>query len=310
MNPRSLYVSLVLLIAAGAAAAQGKWQTFHPAADAFSIETPFPLTQRGGDGKDEGRKYQAGGGDTYLYVFSDPAREAHQAATIVEFVKSQGQVLSISRSQTSPLEFKDEFGYWHTIATVNNGSRIFIVQAVSADEASPVAKRFVSTFKAEPSYTASTDASPEPPPAEVREATLQLLPPDEGGPGTGSGSGSGIGSGLGSGTGFGTGSGSGIGSGGVRPPPPVGNHPLTILTKPKPAYTELGRLYEINGTVILRVPFLETGKVGVVSVVKGLPFGLTRQAVNAARRVTFEPQLKDGQPVSVTKQVEYNFNIY
>jgi hypothetical protein len=317
MTLRSLSTATLLFICAGLVAAQGKWVTFHATADAFSIQTPFPLTQDGGKSQEDSRRYYASDEHgTYLYVFSDPAKEAHQIAQIVEFAKSQGAVISVAKPQSSPLHFKDEFGYWHTIASANAGSRIFIVQAVSSDEDSPLAKRFVSTFKAEVMDTAPPGPLTEAPPAETIVGSLEPLKPDETGPGIGSGKGVGSGSGFGtrigngSGIGTGTGNGSGVGNGALRPPPPVGNRTLRILSKPRPAYTELGRLYQITGKVVLSVPFLETGKIGVVSVVKGLPFGLTHQAVVAARRMAFDSPLKDGQPVSITKQVEYNFNIY
>ena len=203
------------------------------------------------------------------------------------------------------MHFQDEFGYWNTIAGVNTGSRILVVQAVTLDESSPIAERFVSKFKA----GLSTEEAGDPTPAPT-DGTVQILPPDDVGPGIGSGSGSGIGSGTGSGAGIGSGVGGGISSTAVRPPPPAGNRPIKIDVRPRPGYTELGRLYEINGTVVLRVAFLETGKIGVVSVVKGLPFGLTQQAVAAAKRITFEPQIIDGRPSSTTKAVEYSFSIY
>jgi hypothetical protein len=309
---------MVLFICAGIGTAQGKWITFHAAADAFSIETPFPLAQEGGKSQDDARKYYASDEQgTYVYVFSDPAKDARQISQIVEFAKSQGAVISIAKPQSSPLHFKDEFGYWNTISILNVGSRIFIVQALSSDEDSPLAKRFVSTFKADvmTPRTQITQASL----AETPAGALEPLKPDETGPGKGnemvSGSGTsysiraGNGSGV-AGYGTGTGTATGVGPGSLLPPPPVGNRALRINRKPKPEYTELGRLYQITGTVILNVPFLETGKIGVVNVVQGLPFGLTHQAVVAAKRMTFDPSLKDGQPVSITKHVEYTFNIY
>jgi len=41
-----------------------------------------------------------------------------------------------------------------------------------------------------------------------------------------------------------------------------------------------------------------------------LPFGLTEQAIAAARQIKFVPAVKDGRPVSVFMQLEYNFNLY
>jgi protein TonB len=148
-----------------------------------------------------------------------------------------------------------------------------------------------------------------------------------GGQGTGTGTGQGSGRGTGAGSGTGSGSGGGLGSGngngtgiGGRggddegPPPPVKpvgvTQGLKILSKPRPGYTDAARTANIQGTVILRVTFLANGQVGSISPVKGLPNGLTEQAIAAARRIAFEPAKTNGQGQTVTKQIEYSFSIY
>lgn len=149
------------------------------------------------------------------------------------------------------------------------------------------------------------------------------------GPGTGGGQGTGTGTGQGSGRGTGTGSGDGSGSGGglgdgngdgfgpggggPPPPPsrPVGvTQGIRILSKPRPGYTDSARQANIQGTVILRVTFLGSGGIGSISTVKGLPNGLTEQAIAAARRINFDPAKRDGIGQTVTKQIEYTFSIY
>jgi TonB family protein len=52
------------------------------------------------------------------------------------------------------------------------------------------------------------------------------------------------------------------------------------------------------------------GDVQGISVVKGLPDGLTEQAIIAAKQIRFRPAEKDGRPVSQYVILEYNFNIY
>ncbi|MEO7660657.1 MAG: energy transducer TonB, partial [Pyrinomonadaceae bacterium] len=95
------------------------------------------------------------------------------------------------------------------------------------------------------------------------------------------------------------------------PPKPVGvTQAVKIISKPRPGYTDPARTANIQGTVILRVMFLASGQIGSISSVKGLPNGLTEQAIAAARRITFEPAKRDGVPQSVTKQIEYSFSIY
>ncbi|MFN0280047.1 MAG: TonB family protein [Pyrinomonadaceae bacterium] len=128
-----------------------------------------------------------------------------------------------------------------------------------------------------------------------------------GGYGTGQGSGRGTGTGIGSGqaSGVGTGNANGSGTGGDLP-----QVPLKILSKPRPLYTDAARQANVQGTVILRVTFLASGQIGRIMAVKGLPNGLTEQAVAAARRITFEPAKRDGVPQTVTRQLEFPFTIY
>jgi protein TonB len=130
------------------------------------------------------------------------------------------------------------------------------------------------------------------------------------GTGAGSGDGSGSGGGLGSGNGNGRGNGD-DGDGGPPPPKKAGiTQNLAITGKPRPGYTDAARTANVQGTVILRVTFLASGQVGSISPVKGLPNGLTEQAIAAARRISFTPKTVDGVPPSVTKQIEYTFSIY
>ncbi len=134
------------------------------------------------------------------------------------------------------------------------------------------------------------------------------------GSGRGTGAGSGTGSGYGSGIGTGNGGGTGAGDGDSDGPPPEIKRGVTqglkIISKPRPGYTDAARQNNIQGTVILRVTFLASGQVGGVSVVKGLPNGLSEQAIAAAKRINFEPAKTNGVGQSVTKQVEYSFSIY
>lgn len=132
------------------------------------------------------------------------------------------------------------------------------------------------------------------------------------GSGRGTGAGSGTGSGYGSGLGNGNGSGTGDGDDGSGPPPRVAGVTagIKIISKPRPGYTDAARQNNIQGTVVLRVTFLASGQIGSVSVVKGLPNGLSEQAIAAAKRIAFEPAKVNGAAVPVTKQIEYSFSIY
>ncbi len=136
------------------------------------------------------------------------------------------------------------------------------------------------------------------------------------GSGRGTGQGSGLGSGSGSGVGDGIGPGSGSGNSVKDAPPappakPVGvTEKIKFISKPKASYTDQARTNQIQGTVRLRVTFSASGQVGSIAPVSGLPYGLTEQAIAAARQIRFEPAKRNGVPIPTTAVVEYNFNIY
>lgn len=129
--------------------------------------------------------------------------------------------------------------------------------------------------------------------------------------GTGSASPSiGIGPGLGPGVGPGTGIGPGTGSSsGILTGKQV-DQKVRLAMKPEPRYTEDARQHQITGTVIFKVVLASNGAVTNIRTVQGLPYGLTEQAIGAARKIKFIPAIKDGKFVSMWMQLEYNFNLY
>jgi len=82
-----------------------------------------------------------------------------------------------------------------------------------------------------------------------------------------------------------------------------------LVTKPEPTYTEDARDKKVEGTVILRAILAKTGRVERIRVFQGLPYGLTVQAIEAARKIEFVPAMKDGKAVSMWIQLEYNFSL-
>ncbi|PYS77811.1 MAG: hypothetical protein DMF66_08545 [Acidobacteria bacterium] len=151
------------------------------------------------------------------------------------------------------------------------------------------------------------------------------------GPGTGGGMGTGSGGGMGSGDGTGLGPGRGYNTGGgdaheggggrggggggdVDYNRPFRQNEVTrkaiITYKPEPGFTEDARKNNVTGVVRLRAILHASGSVSDVSVVKGLPDGLTEKAISAARQIRFTPAEKDGHAVSQYIVLEYNFNIY
>src|SRR6266403_181218 len=77
----------------------------------------------------------------------------------------------------------------------------------------------------------------------------------------------------------------------------------------EPSYTRDARKHKIEGTVILKCVFASNGKVTNIHVISGLPDGLTERAVKAAQKIKFKPATRDGKPVSMWMQLEYNFNL-
>ena len=150
------------------------------------------------------------------------------------------------------------------------------------------------------------------------------------GPGTGNGIGSGTGGGVGPGSGGGYGPGNGGntgggdrreggggpggGGGGTDYDRVFSGREVTskakVLSKPEPTYTETARKNQITGTVVLRAVFSSSGTVTNIHAVSGLPDGLTERAIAAAKQIRFVPATKDGRPVSMWMELQYNFNLY
>jgi TonB family protein len=83
----------------------------------------------------------------------------------------------------------------------------------------------------------------------------------------------------------------------------------TILFREKAQYTQEAKDNKVAGTVVLGVVFGVDGQIGEINVIHGLPHGLTEKAIEAAKKIRFNPAVKDGQPVSVRGNLEYTFNL-
>lgn len=82
---------------------------------------------------------------------------------------------------------------------------------------------------------------------------------------------------------------------------------LIILSKPPPADTDFARFYGVGGFVGIRIEFSADGRLGSLTPVEKLPFGLTEKALEAARLIKFTPPPADGQPYSQTGVERYEF---
>jgi len=105
---------------------------------------------------------------------------------------------------------------------------------------------------------------------------------------------------------------------GEAEPQPVNDEPIVvggavlkpeILVKTQPRYTELARRANIEGVVILKAVIDERGYVTGLEVLKDLPMGLDKAAVDAVRTWRFKPATLHDRPVKVYFNLTVNFQI-
>lgn len=88
-----------------------------------------------------------------------------------------------------------------------------------------------------------------------------------------------------------------------------------IVVKPRADYTEKAREKQAVGTVSLKVTFLHNGGIGEVTNIDSKNFemtiyGLTEQAMIAARKIVFIPARRNNKNITTVATVQYNFYIY
>jgi TonB family protein len=121
------------------------------------------------------------------------------------------------------------------------------------------------------------------------------------GAGQGQGSGAGVGSGLGDGSGGGTGGGPYRAGSGIQPP--------RLLREVKADYTEEARRKRVSGDVVLEIVVNRDGRVGNVTLLRGLGQGLDQQAIAAVRQWQFAPARRQGEAVDVIVEVAVEFKL-
>jgi len=82
-----------------------------------------------------------------------------------------------------------------------------------------------------------------------------------------------------------------------------------ITFAPSPAYSEEARQNRIEGVVLLKVVLHSSGKVTKIIPLKELPYGLTEESVEAARKIVFQVGKINGKAVSVYWKLEYTFSL-
>ncbi len=102
------------------------------------------------------------------------------------------------------------------------------------------------------------------------------------------------------------------------PPPVAPQGPIMVagdVKKPvkisgaSPVYTEVARKARIEGTVIVQAIIDKSGTVKNVEILKGLPMGLDKSAMNAVKGWRFEPATLNGKPVDVYYNLTVNFKL-
>lgn len=82
-----------------------------------------------------------------------------------------------------------------------------------------------------------------------------------------------------------------------------------VIERSEPRYTKEGRQAGVQGNVVLKVLLGSSGQIDRVRVVRGLPFGLTANGIQAACQIKFKPAVKGGQKVPMWLTVEYAYRL-
>lgn len=86
--------------------------------------------------------------------------------------------------------------------------------------------------------------------------------------------------------------------------------PLQIVKNSRASYTDSARQGNIEGTITLAIFFSANGETKKALALNSLGKGLVEQAVDAAQKIEFNPEIRDGKPVSVVKKIQYTFTLY
>jgi TonB family protein len=93
------------------------------------------------------------------------------------------------------------------------------------------------------------------------------------------------------------------GAGGVGSPP-------RCQYCPQPSYTDPARQAKLQGTLMLQVVVTADGRASTAGVVRGLPYGLNEQAINAVKGWHLQPATRGNEPLTCSVVIEMTFHLY
>ncbi|MDD4687082.1 MAG: energy transducer TonB [Candidatus Cloacimonetes bacterium] len=85
--------------------------------------------------------------------------------------------------------------------------------------------------------------------------------------------------------------------------------PPVVIGSISPVYPEFAKRNGVQGTVVLEVEVLKDGSVRNIHVKKSVPGGLDEAAIEAIRKVRFQPGKSSGQPVDVLLIIPVEFKL-
>ena len=290
--------------------AEAKWSILEPGGDAFSVETPSAMTvnRMKIDSKRTTLLYAGEHERRYFFVAVDfPGPEGFFDVVerlIEEYANAEPG--PIVEGATSEYQFKGLDDFHHHIIQTKTSAKIYTFHALSPKENDPMVARFIHSAKIagkdllpHPDLAAQLRQEAEVPKVDngsINSSPTKAAEPNSAGTGAGSGN-----------TQTATGSNTANESSNNKVDE---NRNLRVRTTPRPEYTRFARAYFLSGTVVIRATFMLNGTVGNVEVVRGLPFGLSGEAIKAAKAIKFDPAIRRGNPATVIRTIEYAFTIY
>ena len=93
---------------------------------------------------------------------------------------------------------------------------------------------------------------------------------------------------------------------------------LKIINGLRPVYPEAAKRDHIYGAVLVRVTFQADGTIGEVRCINNdneetqrlEKYGVIQAVIDGAKKIEFQPEIKDGTAATVVKTIEYTFSVY